>query len=166
MADFNIYIPRLKKYEGGYSNRKNDKGGPTMKGITLTTFRKFYGQDKTIKDLKNITEAQWYRISRSYWDECKADKILNQSIAELVVDWNFNSGTAGRKGTQKAIGTDIDGIFGPKTLAALNADPQRCVFCKIKEARTAYYKELAKTPGQEENLDGWLNRLKHFEYED
>ena len=55
-------------------------------GVTLATFKAYYGGDKTIYDLKNITDEQWTRIMKVYWDTCKADKIVNQSIANLVVD--------------------------------------------------------------------------------
>ena len=170
MADFEKYIPRLFKAEGklgNTTNHKSDKGGWTNAGITLKTFRSFYGQTKTVADLRNMTYDQWHHIMKSYWDTCKADKIQNQSIAEIVVDWNINSGISGRKGTQKAIGTDADGIFGPKTLAALNAQPQKCVFCKIIEARKVFFYELViNDETQKDNLDGWLNRLKKFRYED
>ena len=151
---------------GKTTNHKNDKGGWTNAGVTLKTFRAFYGQDKTVDDLRAMTMEQWRHISKSYWDECKGDKIANQSIAEIVVDWNYNSGIAGRKGTQKALGLVVDGIFGPKTLAALNDGPQKCVFCKIKDAREKYFRELVeRDPSQAGNLDGWLNRLKRFSYD-
>ena len=29
--------------EGGYCNRKADKGGPTNKGVTLATYRSVFG---------------------------------------------------------------------------------------------------------------------------
>lgn len=45
--------------EGGYCNRKADKGGPTNKGVTLATYRSVYGQSKTVEDLKRITDAEW-----------------------------------------------------------------------------------------------------------
>lgn len=170
MADFKRYIPRLFDAEGklgDVTNHKNDKGGWTNAGITLKTFRSFYGQTKTVTDLRNMTYEQWYRIMRTYWDACKADRINNQSIAELVVDWNINSGISGKKGVQEALGTVADGIFGPKTLAAINAQPQKCVFCKIMEGRKRYFQMLSdKDESQKDNLTGWLNRLQKFVYQD
>ena len=29
----------VKKFEGGYSNNSNDRGGCTMRGVTIATFR-------------------------------------------------------------------------------------------------------------------------------
>ena len=163
MARFDKYVPILIEIEGGYSNHKADKGGATMRGVTLKTFRSFFGADKTIKDLQNMTDAQWNKIMRTYWDECKADKIDNQYIANLVVDWNINSGVSGRKGVQECLNLTTDGIFGPKTLGALNGDNPVIVFYKIKLARMQFFKKLADAgDNQIENLGGWLNRLNKF----
>ena len=167
MARFDKYAPILKKIEGGYSDRADDLGGPTMQGITLKTFRAYFGADKTKEDLQNITDAQWSQIMRKYWDECKADMIKNQSLANLVVDWNINSGISGRKGVQEALGLVADGIFGPKTLGALNEGKAVIPFYFIKVARMQFFKGLAdKKENQINNLGGWLNRLNSFYYDD
>lgn len=165
MASFDSYAPILKRLEGGFVNNPADKGGPTNCGVTLATFRAIFGKDKTVEDLKNMMDRQWKQIMKVYWDSCKADQIKNQSIANLVVDWTVNSGVAGRKGVQSALRLSADGIFGPKTLAALNAEPSKCVFCRIMDARKAFYKQLVeKKPSQLVFYTGWLNRLKSFEY--
>lgn len=166
MARFDLYAPILKRLEGGFVNHPADKGGPTMGGVTLASYRAVFGSKKTVGDLKNMTDAEWAQIMEVYWDAVKADQIKNQSIANIVADWNINSGISGRKGVQKALGLIADGIFGPKTLAALNAEPQKCVFCKIKAAREQFYSSIVqKTPSQAVFLKGWLNRLKNFEYD-
>ena len=166
MADFERYAPILKRLEGGFVNNPADKGGATNMGVTLATYRAIFGKNKTIYDLKNITDAEWSQIMKVYWNAVKGDQINNQSIANLVADWNVNSGTTGRKAIQKALGLYADGIFGQKTLAALNAEPQKCVFCKIKAAREQFYTSIVqKTPSQAVFLKGWLNRLNQFEYD-
>jgi lysozyme family protein len=38
MADYKKLKPFILKWEGGYANHPLDKGGPTNKGIILTTF--------------------------------------------------------------------------------------------------------------------------------
>ena len=167
MADFEKYAPILKRLEGGFVNNPADKGGITNCGVTLATFRAIFGKDKTVDDLKKMTDKQWSQIMKVYWDACKGDSIKSQAVANIVVDWNVNSGMTGRKAVQRVFGLYADGIFGPKTLSALNAEPQRCVFCKIKSAREDFYRKIAeKTPSQLVFLKGWLNRLKSFEYDD
>jgi len=169
MAQFDLYIPLLFRLEGRLglvTNHPTDKGGLTNAGVTIKTFRQFFGQDRTADDLRNMTYEQWYRIMKSYWDDCKGDRIRNQSIAELVVDWNINSGITGMKEAQRCLNLVADGVYGPKTLTALNSDPQKCVFCRIMDARKAFFKRLASaSPSQAANLNGWLNRLKNFDYE-
>lgn len=165
MAKFDLYAPILKRLEGGFVNHPDDKGSATNCGVTLATFRTMFGKDKTIDDLKNMTDRQWKQVMKVYWDSCKGDQINNQSVANIVVDWAVNSGVAGRKGVQSALHLYADGIFGPKTLAALNAEPSKCVFCKIKEARENFYKSLVqKKPSQLVFYKGWLNRLEQFSY--
>lgn len=166
MASFDLYAPLLRELEGGFVDHPADEGGPTKAGVTLAAFRATFGQDKTVNDLKNMTDAQWKKIMRIYWDACSADKITSQAVANIVVDWNINSGISGRRGVQNTFGLAADGIFGPKTLAALNKEPHRCVFCKIKTAREQFYHNLVeKKPSQKVFLKGWLNRLNRFSYE-
>lgn len=87
MADAKLMIPYLKKWEGGYVNHPADNGGCTMTGITIKTYQQYYGKDKTCDDLKNITEEEWLTIfKKGYWDKMKADKIENQSLAQLCTD--------------------------------------------------------------------------------
>jgi len=167
MANIEHFYPIISDIEGGFSNDKDDAGKETYRGVTIATFRSVYGKDKTVQDLKNMTEQQWRYIYKIYWDSCNADKITNQSIAELVVDWSINSGVEGRKGVQKVFRLVEDGIFGPKTLGALNGSPAKCIFCKIMDARIQYYKDLVeRKPSQKKFLNGWLNyRLPHFQFE-
>lgn len=166
MADIEHFYPIISDIEGGFSNDPDDDGKETYRGVTIATFRSVFGKDKTVQDLRNMTEAQWRYIYRIYWDSCNADKINNQSIAELVVDWSINSGVDGRKGVQKIFNLVQDGIFGPKTLGALNGSPAKCIFCKIMDARIQFYKDLvARKPSQKKFLNGWLNnRLPHFTF--
>jgi lysozyme family protein len=102
MADYKKLIPHVLKWEGGWANDPNDKGGPTMKGITLNTYT-IYCKNKgketpTQTQLKNISQAEWEDVFKSmFWDKWQADKINNQSIANLVVDWLWASGQWGIK---------------------------------------------------------------------
>ncbi len=165
MADFYQYAPLLWKLEGGWSDRKSDRGGATMRGVTLATFREFYGSHKTKDDLKNISDNQWLIIMHSYWDRCKGDMIVNQSVADIFVDWHINSGISGIRAYQRAAGLKVDGIVGKNTLASLNAPDSEQVFNRIRSARESYFRKLVLNDGgQKVNLNGWLNRLRHFGY--
>lgn len=175
MAEFKIYEKRLQNWEGfGYSNNPSDKGGPTTSGITLDTFRMFYGADKTIEDLKRLTYEQWYHIIKGgFWDKCRADEIKNQSVAEIFVDWTINSGWGKIKDVQKIVGVAEDGIVGPRTLTAINSCNQRVLHYRIKKARALWYIKCVDSgqdlnihasilPINMANFDGWMRRLGDF----
>lgn len=165
MASWFNYIPMLLKWEGGFSNNPADKGGATNRGVTLTTFRKWYGSGKTVEDLKAMTDCQWCRIMRSYWDNIKADKINSQSIADIVADWHINAGVNAIKEVQRMFGIKADGIVGPITLTYLNSPNTEVIFNRLRSAREDYYIRLVKSnPSQQQFLRGWLNRTRDFTF--
>lgn len=155
MADFLRYAPKLLKWEKGFVDDPADAGGATMDGVTLSTFRRYYGNDKTVVDLRRMTKEQWNTIMRKYWDYCKADQINNQSIAELIVDWYVNSGFIGLKKAQRVLGVTPDGKFGPVTLKAINSHEPEYLHAGIKEARREHYAGLCRVnPSQIKFLKG------------
>jgi len=171
MADFNKYAPLLMQLEGGFVDNPNDKGGPTNKGITLKTFVTFrHLMNKplpTIDDLKNISDEEWGEIMKSlYWNKFRADKIHNQAIAEIVVDWYINSGTTAIKKVQRLLGVIADGIVGRNTIFAINGMNPQYFFNKVKDARAEYYKKITvRNPTYKVFYNGWMNRLNRFKYD-
>lgn len=167
MAEFERYAPLLKELEGGFVEHPADPGGATNMGVTLKIYRSFFGQNKTVGDLRRITDAEWSRIMKTgYWDKCLADGIGNQSVAEIFVDWAVNSGpaTAIRR-VQEIAGTRPDGCAGPKTIAAINASNPEELFIRIKDARIQYYRKLVVSrPEMGVFLKGWLNRVDKFTF--
>lgn len=166
MADAKLIIPFIRKWEGGYVNDPDDKGGCTMMGVTLKTYQKKYGKDKTCEDLRHITNEEWLDIfKKDYWKCWKADEIQNQSIAQLCVDMGWMSGTkTAIKKVQECLGCKVDGIVGPKTLAALNASPSTGVFRRLWSMRYVWLTQIAKTGNNQKYLRGWLNRLNDIQY--
>ena len=168
MADFMKFAPHLLQLEGGYVWHPEDKGGPTNTGITLRTFRQHCGQDRTIADLKEMSYGTWCKIMKEqYWDKCRADEISSQSVADIVVDWSVNSGLVGLRKVQEILSQKPDGIVGPKTLAAINgAEPQE-LFERIKAARKQFYIDIVKrSPSQKVFMNGWMNRINSFVFND
>lgn len=158
MADSKILQPFILSWEGGFANDPNDKGGATMKGVTIGTFRQIFGASKTVNDLKNITDEQWHTVyKRFYWDVWKADQIYSQSIANLLVDYAWASGPVlSVKKIQGLLGVTADGIVGPKTLGAINSKDRLKLFTDIWQFRKRFIETRAdfKHFGK-----GWLNRL-------
>lgn len=165
MADFYKYIPTLKRWEGGFSNHPNDPGQATMCGVTLSTYRKFFGTDKTVDDLKKMTWWQWETIMRTYWNTCRGSQIESQSIAELFVDWHINAGVNAIKQVQRMFGITADGIVGPITLRYLNSPNREVIFNRMKERREQYYYNLVRSNGSlRVFLNGWLSRTRSFKF--
>lgn len=168
MADFKKYAPKLLQLEGGYTNHPDDQGGPTNLGVSFKTYKEYCGQEKTIKDLQNMSYGTWESIMKDlYWDKCLADEIENQSVAEIVVDWCVNSGMVGLRKVQEIVDTKPDGIAGPKTLAAINGSEQSELFDRIMNARKQFYVNIVKrNPRQKVFMNGWMNRLLMFKFEE
>lgn len=168
MADFKIYAPKLLQMEGGYVNHPYDSAGPTNKGITIQTYRDYCGQDKTIADLQNISYGTWQKIMKDlYWDKCRADEIESQSVAEILVDWCINSGMIGLREVQEIVGCKPDGICGPITLSLINTSDARSLFERIWSARKQFYTNIVKrNPSQKVFMNGWMNRLNSFKYDE
>lgn len=167
MAKAELLKPFILRWEGGFVDDPLDRGGATNKGITIGTFRNFYGKDATVEQLKNITDEQWLRIFKSgYWDKWKADDIENQSIADIVVDWAWASGTATSiKQVQKILGVAVDGIVGNDTLTAINTADQRSLFVKIHSRRIEFVENIVKRdPSQTRFLKGWKNRINSLTF--
>lgn len=167
MAKAELLKPFILRWEGGFVDDPLDRGGATNKGITIGTFRNFYGKDATVEQLKNITDEQWLHIFKSgYWDKWKADDIENQSIANIVVDWAWGSGVATSiKQVQKILGVAVDGIVGDDTLTAINIAGQRSLFVKIHNRRIEFVENIVKRdPSQARFLKGWKNRINSLTF--
>lgn len=167
MADAQKLVPFILRWEGGFVNDPDDAGGATNKGVTIATFRQFYGAAATVEQLKRITDEQWFHIFKAgYWDRWRADEIASQSVANIVVDWVWASGSYGITRVQKILGVDPDGIVGPKTLAALNARADEPLFYQIRAARIAFVEDIVRRkPSQKKFLRGWTNRIMSIPFE-
>ena len=167
MANFKDYEPKLRKWEGhGFKVDPDDYGGATNGGVTLKTFRLVFGEDKTVEDLRNMTDPQWRKIMKGqFWDKCGADELSNQSVAELFVDWCIHAGIGKIKMVQAMVEVETDGIVGKKTIAAINNYPQEVLHRKIKLMRAQrFLDQIYGNSRQMKYFNGWFNRIIDFNY--
>jgi len=166
MADLRKSLSKTLHWEGGYANDPKDSGGPTWRGVTLNAYKSYCRKKgkpiPTIEDLKRLTEADILDITRTlFWNKIKGDDIKNQSIADLIFDFVWMSGLGYVRMIQKSLGVATDGIFGPGTLSALNAQASPAFFDKLIRQRRAY---LANCNGAKFYLKGWLRRLESYQF--
>ena len=172
MAKVNQLAPFILKWEGGFVNDPADLGGATNMGVTIGAW-KSCGYDKDgdgdidVDDLRLLTREDVVNrvLKPHYWDRWKADDIKSQSVANILVDWVWASGAHGIKIPQRLLGVSVDGIVGPKTLAAVNARNPRELFDMIKIARFDFIEDICrKRPANNKFKRGWMNRINDIAY--
>lgn len=174
MADFNLFLPKLLAFEGGFVDNPADPGGATNAGITLSTWRgcaeRMFGVSGTLDTLKALTIGQAGAIYRKlYWDALSCDEIELQPLAEMFCDFYVNAGSPAVSLMQVSLrktgseGIEADGYFGPKTMDALDDADQAAVYREYKQLRMEYYRRLVSVrPALARFLDGWLARVASF----
>ena len=170
MASFDLFLPILLRFEGGYVDDPTDPGGETNKGITMAVFQHcahpLLGIDPTSANLKALTDAQAGIIyKRAYWDKICGDQFQSQELANIVCDFYVNAGTHATILLQRLInaaGVHVteDGCIGPATIQALNSLPQRELYVQYKQGRIDYYQGMGRRFPQ--FVRGWLNRVNAF----
>lgn len=170
MAKFDIAIPHVLAWEGGYVWHEADPGGETNRGITDRLDGKIDGMVDLDGDgigdvdIKTLTEAEAKQVyKRRFWDRMQGDKIESQLIANILFDGFVNCGFNGIRLMQRLLHLKDDGIVGPKTLAAINGADEILLYNRYKLERINYYQDLAeKKPSLKVFLKGWMNRINSF----
>lgn len=134
----------ILKWEGGYVNDPNDKGGATNKGITQTTYNAWLSsKGKNHKDVRHITDGEVKEIYyNNYWLKAGCDK-MNEKFAILAFDTAVNMGVSRVK---------------PFLEYAQYKYPDKFIIARIRK-----YCEFAKVGNQKVFLQGWLNRVLDLE---
>jgi lysozyme family protein len=167
MANIDLLVPKILHWEGGFVNNPFDKGGATNMGVTLAAWQHLGHPTATEEDIKNLTQDDFKIVLRQYWNQWQSDRINNQSIAEILVDWVWGSGIWGIKIPQQILGVVADGQVGNKTIDALNLANQSDFYNKIVEARKSFLNQIVEhNPTQKIFLQGWMNRLNDYQFDE
>lgn len=188
MADVRIAIENSLGKEGGFSNNKNDSGGPTRFGITEVVARA-NGYAGPMESMPIEVAVKIYRLKywRQAWDELRSQKIANElfdtrvlsgNISDVIAQAVCNSFNSGGKLFPNML---VDGCAGPSTVKAFNILIDRgdeavvlkalngvqatwFVMCSAGDkARDAFLQTLRETanPSSEKNEDfmrGWIDK--------
>jgi len=145
-ANFDRALTLVLQSEGGYADDPRDPGGATNRGITRATLARWRGRPVSKAELRALGRAEAAAIYRAlYWDALRGDD-LPAGLDIALFDYGVNSGPARAARTLQAVlGVAVDGIVGPRTLAAARAAPPERLVRAICARRL-----------------GLLERLRHF----
>jgi len=136
-------------HEGGHVIHPKDPGGETNFGISKRAY-----PELNIASLTREEAVEIYR--RDYWDKCHLEEIPPE-LRLLIFDCAVNQGQSFAMGTlQSVVGSEVDGVFGPKTKAILDqSDPKAIarLFAKRRLIRYCENKAWALFG------KGWVSRL-------
>lgn len=166
MADFSLAFNRAIIAEGGYKLHKvaGDNGGLTYAGIARNYHPDWPGWDYIDRGEPPPSQLvyDFYRVG--WWEPIRGDEIADQAVAYTLYSFAINSSARLRPATaiklaQLVAGATPDGVFGPKTLAAVNAMHPELFVAKYALARLARYEQIVRrNRTQGKFLLGWLSR--------
>jgi lysozyme family protein len=178
---FNIAFDKLMEHEGGFVDDPQDRGGATKYGISLRYLKSrkdvvdYDGDGDVDKDdickmnkmdAKVIYYNDWWRKYGYY-------KVNSQNLSAKIFDLSVNMGPKNpHKFAQKACNLisgsslSVDGIFGQKTIDALNnleQDSIRKVLHLICLYAIEFYLNITITSEESFSknsrfVNGWINR--------
>lgn len=138
-STFHTALGFVMPHEGGYSEDKSDKGGPTKYGITKSTLEDYVGHSVSKKELKNVTPELAARIYKEkFWDAIGADR-LDPRTAVVAFDAAVQHGPEYARQLVNTTRGDINAMLSN---------------------RMKYYDNIIKNnPSQAKFAAGWGNRL-------
>lgn len=136
-------ITQVFKSEGGYTNESTDPGGPTNWGITIADARKYWKDDATAKDVKDMPKSVAEGIYIQHYARPIQYDLLPAGVDYSVLDYSINSGISRAvKTLQSVVGVTQDGFMGPLTLQALQHMDSVTTINEIWSHRLSYDKSL------------------------
>ena len=135
-----------------------DVGGYAISGINSSSFPSEYATIAAASPSARAPMVKDFYHDHFWnsWLEGLADIELQKRVFDASV--NMGAGTA-VKLLQKALSLAVDGVWGPKTLAAANSSSG--AVAAFINARTAHYEDIvAKNPASAKYLDAWLARAR------
>lgn len=153
MDYFAAIIGQVLKNEGGYVNNPDDPGGETKFGISKLSYPDL--------DIANLTIEQATQIYRTdFYNAMNLQGIDSLRVQYYVLDMGVNHGK--REGVvtlQRALKIEEDGVLGPGTTAAVNAEPEATLVWQLVYLRVKHYANIVKgRPASVQFLLGWIDR--------
>lgn len=158
--DFERHFQRVIQLEGGFTLHRNPtEVAETYAGIYRKVFPNWKGWQYVDRDKTPPTEL----VREHYYEEFYKvlEGIQSGKIRFIIFEFAVNAGLKKSiKIAQVVAGVIADGVLGPKSLAALNAQDEERFVTNFTLARIKHYLDLANKAPQRYGvyLRGWLNR--------
>lgn len=158
-------LDEIIRREGGFVDQKNDHGGATNHGITsrvLGEWRRL-GRPATVAEVKALGEKEARAIYLQRYVQPFALVPMDELKAQLV-DFGVNAGpVTAIRCLQEVLGVPVDGVLGPRTLAAIGVTRWQLVNAGLVAKRIAYYRSLVKQDASQQVFqNGWIDRALEF----
>lgn len=164
MEQFNRILPQTLEFEGGLTA---DHAGLTNYGVTQPAYDAYLkSQKRPSQSVKEITYGEVKDLYyRDFYQKPKISQ-LPEKLSGAVFDYAVNSGP--KKAVmdlQKIVGSDADGVIGPKTLAAvkeyIGKNGEDALIGNLIDTRESYLQDLIDSNPQKYGrfANGWGNRL-------
>ena len=142
---FETALKTTLKFEGGYSNNKNDKGGATNYGITQSSYNSWRKRNGLAsQSVKNITQDEVKKIYyNDYWLASGANKASDPKMAVAIFDTAVLHGVGGAKKLLSQSGGTFDGL--------------------LQARRDKYSRIVASDSSQKTFYKGWNNRVNQLQ---
>lgn len=138
-------------------------------GVAAPTYSKYLGRPCTKTEMQNLTRETAADIyKKEYWNRNRLGYVHSQSLAVIIFDGIVNQGNWMDGEVQRILNAEfnesltVDYGIGRKTIAAINRVNAYRLHDSIRTARIVRYRQLARKPGQDGYLTGWLNRMLAF----
>lgn len=151
-------IKKTLKFEGGYVNHPNDKGGETKYGISKRSFPHVNIQTLTLEKAIDIYFDTYWKNYLFYLID---DNDIRFKIFDMSVLMGHKKAVEILQSTLNKKGTKLkeDGILGDLTANAINQNSHE-LLQEYKKNLAQHFEFLAKkNPKQKVFLKGWLNRV-------
>lgn len=159
-------LAEILAHEKGFVNDPNDRGGATNFGITAVTLGAWrrLGRQATIAEVQHLQPAEAKNIYRAQY-VTPFDVVPFDELKANLVDAGVMSGVFEvKKILQAILGVPADGVFGPRTTAAMAVLPWRLVNASLVAARVKLYVQLVdERPQDLEFFHGWCKRASTFD---
>lgn len=168
MADYADALKVILIHEGGstFTDDPDDPGGATKFGISLR-FLKDHGIDLDLDgdidadDIRGLDDEKTAKLYKQFfWNLVHGDDFTDQAVACKLFDMAVNMGPQRAICLiQRAALVPDDGVFGPKTFAAVESFSKPMLFENLEQMLGNFYQACVDArPSSAKFLPGWLVR--------